>query len=76
MEVEIVTFVVKGSTQLYDVKVSYELNSAILLFRPDGVPFPRQRLHSLLYPSVNSLNPHMDFWGNFWFKKSFISVVT
>ena len=28
---------------IYGVKVSYELNSALLLFRPDGVPMSRKR---------------------------------
>ena len=37
-------------------KVSYELNSAIFLFRPDGVPLSRQRLsgdYKLLSNMIN-----------------------
>ena len=42
---------------IYDVKVSFELNSAILLFRPDGVPMSRQRLHSpFSYNVTNVVN--------------------
>ena len=41
---------------IWDVQVSYELNSAIFLFRPNGVPVSRKRSHGPLRIALNKEN--------------------